>query len=58
MEEKIKKLRSALVGLVGFSNREDLEAMKDVMNVMAVPSEDKQKMLNAINVLIEIPESE
>jgi len=58
LEEKIKKLRSALVGLVGFSNREDLEAMKDVMNVMAVPSEDKQKMLNAINVLIEIPESE
>lgn len=55
-EEKIAKLRGALIGLVGASSREELEAMEDVLRVMPAPAADKAAMIDAIHTLIETDE--
>lgn len=52
-EATILKLRSALVGLVGASNREELEVMKAVLQGVALSEADKVVGINAMNVLIE-----
>lgn len=52
-EEKIKKLRGALIGLVGVSNENELEAMEVALRSIPAPNADKIASINAINVLLE-----
>ena len=52
-EAKIAKLRSALVGLVGVSSKEELLKMERAIRLTAVPSADKAVTINAIHALIE-----
>ena len=57
MEEKeiIKKLRDALVGLVGCSSRSELEQQKIAVRTMNyIDAASRVAMLNAIDVLIDI----
>ena len=51
-EAKIATLRSALIGLVGVSKKEELEQMEMMIRIAPVPDQDKVGMLNAIHVLI------
>jgi hypothetical protein len=56
-EEKIKKLRDALIGLVGATDRKELEAMKAVLeNFPGIPDAEKKNTINAINAVIETGE--
>ena len=52
-EMKIAKLRNALVGLVGASTKEELEAMEIVMRNIPGVEQDKVNAINAIHVLLE-----
>lgn len=56
-DEKIMQLRSALIGLVGSENKEELEAMEAVtrtaMAAGTVPQKDGTAMLNAIHAIID-----
>jgi len=51
-EQKIVMLRTALVGLVGFSDKEELEKMEMLIRVSPVPMADKTGIIDAIHVLI------
>lgn len=48
------KLRSALLGLVGASACEELEAMEMVIRAAPAPAADKAAILDAIHVLLEL----
>ncbi len=50
--EEVEKLRSALAGLVGAENDDELRTMEAVIRVATVPDADKVSMLNAIHVLL------
>ena len=52
-EATIKKLRNALAGLVGVSNKKELENMELSLRVMPIPDADKVASINAIHALIE-----
>jgi len=52
-EETIVKLRTALVGLVGASGKDELEKMEILIRTAPIADADKVGMLNAIHVLIE-----
>ncbi len=52
-EATILKLRSALIGLVGASTKEELEAMEVIVRGLAIPLTDRAVSINAIHVLIE-----
>jgi hypothetical protein len=56
-EEKIKKLREALIGLVGASDRKELEGMEAQMRLFAmngsVPKTDAINSINAIHAILE-----
>ena len=49
----MRKLRDALVGLVGASTKKELEAMEIYVRSLLAPEADKAVMLNAIHALIE-----
>jgi hypothetical protein len=51
-EAKIEKLHKALAGLVGASEKGELEQMGAMIRIAPVPDRDKVGMLNAIHVLI------
>ena len=53
-EETIAKLKAALIGLIGASEKDELEKMEMLIRVAPVPDTDKLGMLNAIHVLIEL----
>lgn len=54
-EETIKKLRSALEGLIGASEKEELEIIKFATeNIQGLSLHDKEMVVNAINVLLEV----
>ena len=55
-EEKIIKLRSALIGLVGAETKEELEQMELMVRTLSVPDTDKAVTINAIRALIETDE--
>jgi hypothetical protein len=55
-EETIKKLRSALVGLVGAGAREELEQMEFLLRIAEAPEQDKVAAINAIHVLLDTVE--
>ena len=54
-EEKIKKLREALVELIGAETKEELEAMEAMMRTQILPAPNKDiiKAINAIHTLLE-----
>ena len=54
--EKIKKLRNALICLIGASEKRELEAMEIIVRQALIPERDRVGMLNAIHVLIETAE--
>jgi len=56
VEQKVEKLKSALLGLIGVETKEELEMMEVGVRVMSIPDKDKTNMLNAIHVLIGIME--
>lgn len=59
LEEKIIKLKSALVELVGTKDIDELNDMKSAINTLyGVPDDEKMKTIKAIEVLIEILEDE
>lgn len=51
-EAKISKLRTALIGLVGSSDKAELEAMEAFIRISPVPETDKASTINAIHALI------
>lgn len=52
-EETIKKLRTALIGLVGVSEKDELEKMEMLIRVASIPDVDKVGMINAIHALLD-----
>ncbi len=50
-EQKIAKLRSALVGLIGAESTEELDAMEAVLRSTPSPESDKIAAINAIDAL-------
>jgi hypothetical protein len=50
-DAKITKLRLALIGLVGESDPEKLEAMEMAIRVMPCPEEDRMHTINAIHAI-------
>lgn len=59
LEEKIIKLKSALVELVGTKDIDELNDMKSAINTLyGVPDDEKMKTIKAIEVLIEVLEDE
>jgi hypothetical protein len=54
-EEKIKRLRAALAGVVGASSKEELESMEMFMRLAPAPEKDKAAAIDAIHALIDIP---
>jgi len=55
-EETIKKLRSALAGMVGVSSKEELELMEVGVRASQVAEVDRVVALNAIHALLETAE--
>ena len=51
-EAKIAKLRAALIGLIGASDKAELETMEAFIRIAPVPASDKVGIINAIHVLI------
>jgi len=49
----MRKLRSALVGLVGASTKTELEDMEFILRSVPAPDKDKAVMINAIQALLE-----
>ena len=52
-DSKIKKLRTALAGLIGAESVDELRTMEAIIRMSAVPDADKVSMLNAIHVLLD-----
>jgi hypothetical protein len=52
VEETIRLLRSALVGLVGSDNPDELKEMEMALRILPAPEEDKANSINAIRTLI------
>lgn len=52
-EADIAKLRKALVGLVGASERAELEQMEVAMRLLPAPDADKTVSINAIHALLD-----
>jgi hypothetical protein len=52
-EEKIIKLRTALIGLIGAKSPDELRQMEAVMRLCDAPESDKVVSLNAIHALLE-----
>jgi hypothetical protein len=50
----MKKLKDALVGLVGAEKKSELEAMEFVIRAAPIPDLDKVATINAIHALIEV----
>jgi hypothetical protein len=52
-ETKIKKLRAALVGLLGAETKQDLELMEASLRLIPGIGQDKISGINAIHALLE-----
>ncbi len=50
-EESIKKLRSALSGLIGAETKEELDRMEAILRSTPAPESDKIAAINAIDAL-------
>lgn len=53
-ESTIAKLKAALIGLVGASEKDELEKMEMLIRLAPVPDADKVGMVNAIHALVEL----
>jgi hypothetical protein len=51
-EEMIELLRSALVGLIGSDNIEELKQMEAAVRSVSAPEEDRTSAINAIHAII------
>lgn len=56
-EQKVVKLRAALVTLIGTEDRKELEEMEAAIRFQPAPAADKAAMIDAIHSLIEVIES-
>lgn len=56
-EVTIAKLKAALMGLVGASDKKELEAMRSVFQHLSIPEPDEIAIINAINILIEMSDT-
>ncbi|MFH1972136.1 MAG: hypothetical protein ABIJ18_01520 [archaeon] len=56
-EQKILKLRKALIGLVGASTKEELQQLELGIRIAPTSDQDKVVMINAIHVLIDTIEN-
>ena len=54
--EQFNLLRSALVGIVGASDVDELQIMEKVLRAIPGPNPDRDASINAIRVLIETAE--
>jgi hypothetical protein len=52
-EAKIKKLRAALIGLIGAVDKAELEKMEALIRIAPVPDIDKTAGINAIQALLD-----
>ena len=52
-ETKITKLRMALIGLVGASDKAELEQMEALIRISSIPAADKAVTIDAIHALID-----
>lgn len=52
-EATIEKLRSALIGLVGAGEKDELETMEATLRMMPIPDVDRMATINAIRAIIE-----
>lgn len=52
-EAKIVKLRTALIGLIGVSKKEELEAMEVAIRLAPAPMAHKAAAIDAIHILLE-----
>lgn len=55
-EADIRKLRKALIGLIGSETKEELEQMELVIRTVQSPEKDKLVSINAINALLDTME--
>lgn len=53
----VQKLRKALVGLVGASEKEELEQMEAALRILPAPEKDKAAMIDAIHAIIDTDEN-
>lgn len=56
-EEKIAKLRRALIGLVGAEDPDKLRQMELMLSTLPVPDSDRLASINAIHALLETMEA-
>lgn len=54
LEEQNKKMRAALIGLVGAETKEELDVMEAAIRLMQIPDKDKMVTINAIDALREV----
>ena len=52
LEAENARLRSALVGLIGADNEQELRQMEATMRLLPAPEEDKAVSINAIHALL------
>jgi uncharacterized protein len=52
-ETAIAKLRAALIGLIGASDKTELEQMELMLRIAPAPETDKVNAINAIHAIIE-----
>ena len=52
-ESTIVKLRSALAGLIGANDRNELEQMEVIIRMADIPAKDKAVTIDAIHALLE-----
>jgi hypothetical protein len=57
-EKRVKKLREALEGVVGEDSFDGLMEMSLLIKRLGIPEKERDAVLNAINVLIELIEEE
>lgn len=57
LEEKVTKLRNALIRIVGSESIEELELSRTYIQLFDIPKDEKDAILNAIQVLIETANS-
>lgn len=53
LEEDNKRLLAALAAIIGSSDKEELQFMKDFIQNQKIPEQDKTAMRNGISLLLE-----
>lgn len=54
LEEDNKRLLAALVAIIGSSDKEELQFMRDFILIQKIPAQDKEAISNGISLLLEL----